>query len=708
MLRKTSKFIMTFCVTLNPAIGKCSAEYHDPADLIVLAPSPPTLMDTVGTGSRLGLTQLEIPASVETLPGDLIRARGDLSIVDAITRATGLSSVANPGNGGTGLAARGFSDQGSVMILYDGVRLYPGAGTVSFPTDPWTVDRIEVLRGPASVLYGQGAIGGAINVISKKPDGDRTRFDGEAGYGSQDSWRIGAGIGGPVSDHLSYRVDASRTSSDGWVDRGGSKGLAVSGALRLQLAGNFALTLSDDYGDQRPMRYFGTPLIAGRLDDRNARLNYNVADADIHYRDNRTTLKAEWGLADGVAFTSTLYRLTAVRHWRNLETYSWNPAAGQVDRADYLGIDHDQTQIGHQTTVAIRRPLGGLRNDLVIGFDSNWIRFRHGNNFYPGAADIPGSPVDPFRFNPGLFETSVAVIPAYRTRTRQYSVFAEDRLMLTDRLSLVAGGNYEHAAVERFTIAPNGAEVRVLDKRLANTTWRIGAVYQPVGTVSFYGQYATAVDPLGSLITFSPSQSQFRNATGRQVELGVKATFLDGRGALTFAGYRIVKKNLLVRDPDNLTSTVPLQVGQRSSKGLEASLVLDLSGGVTVEANGTVLDARYDRFNAGGISYDGKTPPNVPETTANLWLGYSVTDRLHARAGLRYVGRTFSDNANRFRIPAYAVVDTGLTYALTANVALTARLYNLFDKAYATTTYADEQWLLGRPRSVDFSVSARF
>ena len=694
-------------------------EADDGASSILVTGQRNTALDEPqSTGSRLNLTTLETPASVEVLTGDVIRARGDLTIVDAVTRATGISSVANPGNGGTGLAARGFSGQGSVMILYDGVRLYPGAGTVTFPTDPWTVDRIEVLRGPASVLYGQGAIGGAVNVISRKPNSERTVVDAEAGYGSQDSWRIGAGIGGPASDTLSYRVDVSRTQSDGWVDRGGSKGLAISGSLRFAPAENFALTLSDDYSDQKPSRYFGTPLIDGRIDDRNKRLNYNVSDAVIHYEDNRTTLKAEWGITEGIDLTSTAYRLTTDRRWRNLESYFWNGTTGQIDRTDYLGIDHDQTQIGNQTSVVVSRPIGGLKNDLVIGFDINRIKFKHSNDFYPGAAAIADSPVDPFIFTPGLFDTTVPILPAYRTRTRQYSLFAEDRLALTDQLSLVAGINFEHANVKRFTIATNGSETQPLDKTLRNTTWRVGAVYQPVPTLSLYAQYATAVDPLGSLVTFSPSQSQFKNTTGDQVEAGVKASFLDGRGSFTFAAYRIVKKNLLVRDPNNLTSTTPLQVGQRSAKGLEASLTIDLAQGFGIEANGSVLKAKFDDFNAVGtaadgvtpvlISYNGNTPPNIPETTANLWLRYDATKRLQARAGLRYVGHSFSDNANVFRVPGYAVVDAGVSYALTDNVALSVRAYNLFDKGYAVTTYNDEQWILGRPRSVDVALRASF
>lgn len=703
-----------FAAALLPALAQASitVENEDKADILVLGRRVDEVDLSAQTGSRLGLSILETSASVEILPGDVVRSRGDLSIADAVSRMTGISSVASPGNGGTSLAARGFSDHGSVMILYDGVRLYPGAGTVTFPTDPWTIERIEVLRGPASVLYGHGAIGGAVNVISKKPNTDRAEVEAEAAYGSQNSWRIGVGAGGPVNDLIAYRVDVSRTRSDGWVDRGGSKGLSVSGTLEFRPSDTLTITLSDDYSDQRPMRYFGTPLIDGRVDTQIKRRNYNITDAVIHYKDHRASLKAEWALSDTISVRNTSYYLTTDRRWRNLESYAWNASSRKVDRADFFGIDHDQTQIGNQGDVTIRSEWGGLRNELLIGFDVNRIRFRYSHDFdsNPPPAGF-ADPVDPYSFDPGLYYNTFGVRPQYRTRTHQYSLFAESRLEISRSLSVSAGVHFDHANVKRYAISHGAggatSETLGLDKTLRNVTWRVGAVYQLRPALSLYGQYATAVDPLGSLITYSIAQAAFKNTTGDQVEAGVKAQFMGGRGLATFAAYRIVKKNLLATVPGSLPP-VQDQIGQRSAKGLEASVALDLPGGLGIDANAAILDARFDEFLSGGVSFNGKTPRNVAEATANLLLRYDVADRLQTRLGVRYVGRTFSDNANQFRVPPYAVVDAGVSFAVTKNVAANLRVYNLFDKDYATTTYNNEQWLLGRPRSIDASVSMRF
>src|SRR6266851_3937265 len=141
------------------------------------APSPaasaaPTLNLTgpASSGSRLNLTRLQTPASVEVITAETIAERGQHNVLDAVTQnATGFTASPAPGNGSLAFNTRGFSGNGTVMTLYDGTRLYVGAGTLTFPFDTWSAQRIEVLRGPASVMYGEGAIGGAINVISKMP-----------------------------------------------------------------------------------------------------------------------------------------------------------------------------------------------------------------------------------------------------------------------------------------------------------------------------------------------------------------------------------------------------------------------------------------------------------------------------------------------------------------------------------------------------------
>src|SRR5437762_4039589 len=115
----------------------------------------------------------------------------------------------DPGNGGGAVVARGFGGVGSVMQLFDGDQLFVGSGTVTFPFDPWTVDRIEVLGGPASVMYGNGAIGGVINVIPRKPNRQGFEHTARLTGGSNNTWRAAVDTTGPINSRMAYRLDLS-------------------------------------------------------------------------------------------------------------------------------------------------------------------------------------------------------------------------------------------------------------------------------------------------------------------------------------------------------------------------------------------------------------------------------------------------------------------------------------------------------------------
>ncbi|MDQ3596996.1 MAG: TonB-dependent receptor plug domain-containing protein, partial [Pseudomonadota bacterium] len=320
-------------------------------------------------GSRLNLTALQTPGSVESQTGKQIRARGDATVQDAISRATGISRTGTPGDGGTSLSARGFTGQSSVLQLYDGARMFDGAGTSTFPVDTWSVERVDVLRGPASVMYGQGATGAVINTIAKKP------FEGEIenhirlGYGSYDRQQQALDSGGSLTDTLSYRLNINRLRSNGFIDRGESGSDFVSGALRWQAADNLSFTLASDYGDQTPQNDYGTPLINGQLHKGLRDKNYNVSNDIQHYNDQWTRLTSEWQINDNVTATNELSYLKNQRRWQNAESYNY--VDGGLVRQSYLGIKHNQEQVGDRQTFTFKHTLFGLDSQTVTGVEYN-------------------------------------------------------------------------------------------------------------------------------------------------------------------------------------------------------------------------------------------------------------------------------------------------------------------------------------------------
>ncbi|QKV52830.1 TonB-dependent receptor [Comamonas antarctica] len=662
-----------------------------------------SLRQAVDIGSRLDLSVRDTPASVEAITRAQLEARGDTAVVDAITRSTGITSLGHPGNSGSSLSVRGFTDTASVMRLYDGARQYGGVG-VSFPFDTWSIERIEVLRGPAAVVYGDGAIGGVVNVIPKKPTRGAVRNEVQATLGTQGKRALAFGSGGAIDEQWSYRVDASGVASDGWVERGESSAGTLSAALRWDPNRDLSLQLSHAEGRQKPMRYFGTPLINGAQDPALRERNYNVADSRIEYRDRWTELAAQWAPGSGVIVRSKLYHIRSARQWRNAEAYAFNAASGLIDRSDNTEIGHDQTQTGNTTDVSIDGTLWGRPNRVSLGFDINRAQFQHSNNTYAGSS----GPVDRYQPDPGYFSSAAPFIPRYRNEAEQYALFAENRLELSARWSVVGGVRFDHTQLSRQDLL---AGSQAFSRSYANTGWRLGTVFLVNPDLALYAQAAEAADPVSGLLMLSAANAEFDVSTGRQFEIGLKQAFWQGRGDWTLAAYAITKNNLLTRDPNN--PALRIQVGERSSKGIESTLSLQAGKALHIDANVALLRARYDDFSeaAGGrsVSRNGNVPTDVPERVANLWAGWKFQPAWTLSAGLRYVGKRYADNANTLKLPAYTTADLALQWQADADTTLALRGFNVFDKHYFSTAYyTTTQWLAGEGRRVEVTLNHRF
>ncbi|GAB6845526.1 iron complex outermembrane receptor protein [Methylorubrum rhodinum] len=662
--------------------------------------------------SRLGLTPLETPASLDIISGETIRLRGQSSVLEAVSQnGTGITAFGSPGFGLGAFTSRGFAGQNSIQTLFDGTRLYVGANTLTFPFDTWNVERIEVLRGPASVLYGEGAIGGIVNVVSKKPLFTPLNV-ARVGLGSDGLVRAAIDSTGPIGESLAYRLNVSGNRADGWIAPNGEfRNLAVSGALTLQATPDLAFTLSHDLGYQEPVRYWGTPLVNGRVLDAVRFNNYNVRDAKITWADNWTQLRTEWTPSADVTVRNTAYRLRSRRHWLDVEQYAYDPSTGRVNRSDYLDITHSQEQIGNRFDATFRGSLFGLPNQFTAGFDVNHISFRHANNFSGTFQETPTS-VPLLGYDPGLFPANGRAVPAYATTTNQASVFAENRLELTDRLSLLAGVRFDAPRLARLNLL-NGSSFERSYRALG---YRFGLVYAVSPETTLYAQYATATDPVNSLISLSGSLAGYELSTGRQVEIGAKGLAFGGAVEWTLAGYRIVKNDLITAVPGDTTRTA--QVGQQSSLGAEAALSWLPAPGWRIDANLALLDAQYDTFSETvdingvptEIPYNGNQPVNVPEQVANLWINWAFARDWEARVGVQYVGAVFSDFANRAPRPDYTLVTLGLDHQVTPASRLSFRVFNLLDTVYAIdgsvatggmTRGTSTSWYLGRPRSFE-------
>jgi len=664
-----------------------------------------SLDDRNGTGSRLGLPARDTPASVSTLGSADIAERSLTRAQDVAVRMPGISEAPSPGNGGTSLSARGFGGHNSVAQLVDGTRLVVAAGTITYPFSTWPLAAVEVLRGPASVLYGDGAIGAAINYVTKQPRIDptgRTRREAFLGIGSFDTVQGGFGISGPAGDSVAYSVYVDAEKSNGYRRDNGYERQNVSAAVAWRVSGDLTATVSLDAGHNDDARYYGTPLRNGQLERSLRRTSFNVDDALIRYDDRIGRIRLEYRATPGIRLRNESYYLTSKRHWRNAESYAFDAAGTRVSRGDYLEILHDQEQASNRFDAVIDGRIAGRANRLVAGFEWYRTRFLHSSNSPYGGASV----IDPWDFVPGRFASPVATLPGRRAVLETRALFAEDVLDIAANWKLVAG-------VRRDAMDFRNTDLRTdvaLGKAYAPVTGRLGAVWAADPNLSLYGQFGTATDPLSGALSLPNGAAGFDLTRGRQLEFGAKGGVPAVNGEWTVAAYRIEKRNLLSRDPDN--PGVALQIGQQSSTGLEAAFAAEPLRGWTIDANAAVLRARYDDFSetVGGraVSRDGNTPAGVPERTASLWTRYRFLPQWHAGLGARYVGLRQSNTANTASLPAYTVLDASLAWRQSRALSLDLAVKNLADRDHALSGSGGVRWLLGAPRTVQLTARTSF
>ena len=652
------------------------------------------------TGSRLALTVMETPATVDIIDGDIIRERMDTSVMEAVTRSAGFTNDGHPGNGSQNIAARGFRGQGTVTKLFDSSNYYTAFNTITFPFDTWGVERIEVLKGPSSVLYGEGGIGGAFNVIPKRPQQERAS-DVRVSIGEDNTRFIGLGLTGGLSDNLAYRLDYSNNQSDNWVDRGDSRTQMASASLRWQVTADFSLTARYDYGDQEPMRYFGTPLVDGAFPGELLESNFDISDGEVRYEDGAVRVQADWNISERLSMQSELYRLNSDRYWKTLDFYEYDPAASLVNRSSPLVIAHDIAHNGFRTNFVFDAGDAGRKLKTSVGLEFNDVAFARATNFgsaNPNAVDFANDAdvVNAFNFNPGLFADITSAVPRTEifSDVAQFAIFAESQIGLTDSLALVLGLRHEDADTDYNDVS----SPPVFGQSADALTGRAGLVYDLNENTALYGQYATgATHPSNSIVQTRPSHRQADFITSEQVEVGIKQSLLDDRLHWTLAWFDIVKNDLIEDDPDSINPDDVVFIPEQTSRGVEISLSYLLTDALILTGSGTSLNAETDT---------GATPNGIPEDTYNLGLAWSPLDRLQLLADARYVGkRAHPSNP----IPSYTVVDASARWRHSEDLSVALRIDNAFDETYAVTEYYyPNTWLVGKPRTVSLTLDYRF
>jgi iron complex outermembrane recepter protein len=710
-------------VPLPASAPTVSASAASPLNTNAVAPS----------ASRLGLTAREIPATVEVIDQSKIRDQGYRTTTEVAQGAVGVTGgdgAAEPG----AFSMRGFTNS-QINILYNGIKIGPQNMTSRY-MDTANLDSVEILKGPASLLSGEGATGGAINYVNKQPTSGPVQNEAFFSYDSLNSFRSSYGSGGSTNvQGLDYRFDISRSSLNGFIDDTDTKTFNISGQLNYRVSENLKIWGAIEYKQDNSHAYWGTPLVSTAfsgpnattgivsgtyisnfngtnlgpvtIDGRTLNTNYNVLNNHVEAKELWLRSGFELNISDSLTLKSQVYGYGAQREWMNNEVAAFNAATDLVDRSQFY-VAHNQALVGNITDLTWNTNIFGLDNRLVTTVAASSLDFNR-----PGAANFPGDSVPLVNFDPGVY--GLLTIQNQSAYINNESLSFEDRLKLTQTFALVGGLRVEQIALDRNSVDVTGAEKAgyPFSQSWVPVTGRIGTTWEAIPGMTFYSQYATGADVAANNIFLLAANQPLNLTTSRTYETGIKQLLWAGKAEWSLSLYDIERKNVYAA-----AAGMTLDIaGREDSKGVEVAAAIHPTTPWKVWGNVAYVDARYEDFIVDGTSFSGNTPPNVPRIVANVGTSYRFETTLPVELGItaRHVGNRFNGDNNTVVLDAYTVADAyayvdipKAFFPAVDQTRLTFRVRNLFNKEYAIwgDPFYPDQILLGAPRT--YEVSAAF
>lgn len=634
----------------------------------------------------------DLPQSVRTLTGDLLRDAGVTSLAGALDLASGIARQSDLGGLWDSYAMRGFTGDpnfGSDYMVngFTASRGYNGlrdiAGTQS----------VEILKGPASALYGRGEPGGTVNILTKKPR-FAPRHALEAGLASHATRRVAADLTGPLSDTVAYRLNAAHQGGGSFRDTPRTDRDYLSPSL-LWLAGpDTTVSYEMEASRQRSPFDRGIPVPAAGPEVPVERFLGEPADGRItvkslgHQLFVQHGLAGDWSLQGGASYRDSSlsgYSSEAndllpdgrtLRRQRRFRDWS---ATDRSARAELLG-----------TVSAL-----GAQHALLFGadayrFDDTRLQLRRNpSTGNPYAIDLY-APVY------GAVAAPLAVSVDTLEHQRVHAVYAQDQVSLGEQWKMLVGVRHDRY---RQTVV-NHRAATVNEQRLSATSPRAGIVWQPLDALSLYASAARGFRPNSGI---GIDNNAFPAERSVSWELGAKA---ETRGlAGTLALYRIDKQNVLTANP--LNTDYAIAAGEVASKGLELDVSGDVARGVRLSAAYAFTDARVTRGD--NTLRTGSRLPNVPRHGANVLL-VAANATASIGGGLAYVGERYGEVAasGDFRLPGYTTARLLAGWTPSKRWRLALNVDNLFDRRYYASSYSRLWVAPGSTRTASLTATVVF
>lgn len=643
----------------------------------------------------------ETPFSIQTVTRELIEDRGVTTLGGAVSTVPGVTSQVGWGGSNDRFRLRGFATSAN---LKNGFRR-----SVFAPVDELVnIEQIEVLKGPASALYGRFEPGGVVNIVTKKPL-DKAQTDIDFTAGRYDFYRATIDSTGPLGETLGYRLTGSLQSNHSFRDFVDNQTQFVSPVFQWTPSSRTTVTAEFEFGHKEAAfdRGFGnSPLfldvpIHYNYGERNAKLKNDSALASL-VLDHK--FESGWDLRAGVQ--GSWARSDA--HWY---AYGFPPVSGAgtsdpiVNRRFQRSID-TQKDTSVLAEASRRFTTGPVGHRVLIGADYNYDDWDFTADAYMNRLRFPVNlPISLWNPVHGVQTGPLQHYDSSRYTSHNVGLYAQDEMSFGKQWRLLLGLRHDRARTtgEAEYLATDGALKR------SDDAWspRMGLTWTPREEVSLYGSWSRSflTEPGGGMLR---SGSLPEPSRGEQFEVGAKFSLLDGRLEPTIALFDIRRTNGVVSDPEDFNYVI--QVGEQRSRGWELDVPYTITPQWRLLASYTHLTAEITEDSDPAIQ--GNLVANAPRRSASLWTTYDLEGwarGLRLGLGATYVGARQANTANSFELPSYTRWDANAIYRFgpADRYRLQLTVQNLTNKRYYESGGAFVPTYPGAPRTVMVSFGVR-
>lgn len=651
---------------------------------------------TATSATKIEAPLRDIPQTVNVVPQSLLRDQVAQSMQDALKAVPGVGFSHGDGQRDQ-VTIRGFSAIADQFV--DGLR-----DDALYFRDLSNIEQIEVLKGPASVLYGRGSSGGLINRITKKPGVNLSEVGLTLGRWNQRRGEFDLARA-PQDGVVSYRLTGAVERADSYRDQQFLDRKALAASVLIKPSADTSVLLQADYLKDSRLTDFGIPAYQGRPVNVPPSTYYGAANArDV---DVSSAEVASLGATLNHRISESLSLRNAFRYYDYSLDRS-NTLVGSVNEKAMTAsltrgnVQRDESGFFNQTELTQKLELAGMKHQLLYGFEfgrqsKDLLSYSRANVATVSLLN-PVLPILPSRIDgkPAADNHSVFKVA---------SLYLQDLVTITPQWKALAGVRYDRFQQDTHERQPGKPDLSRTD-----TAWspRVGLVYQPSSAWSYYASWSKSFQPSGETFALAANNAQLAPEKTSSQEVGVKWDLPDGKASVTASLFKLERTNIKSVDP---TSNTVVPLGVQRTNGLELTFAGEIAPSWQVWAGVAFLDGEMTTSPAvdSGQPVQGKRPTLTPRQSANFWVTKALGHGFGLGGGLNYVGARFANPGNTVTLPGYTTVDA-MAYYRMGPWDVQLKLNNLLNRRYIVAGHGSSPNLNlpGAPRSAQVVARYRF